>query len=63
MNGDTRWAEREEDEIERRFAEGLISREQADKERKVLRSEVRAQYEQEMYDAQRQVERDWGGAW
>ena len=62
MNGDTRWADREEEDIERRFAAGEISREQAAKEHAALRYEIRAQYDQEMDDAQRRVNEEWGGA-
>lgn len=52
--------EREEDDIIARLNRGDIDRHQADKELRDLRYDQRSAYEQDMDDARRRVNDDWG---
>lgn len=52
--------EREEDDLARRFADGEISQKEFDDEMREIRYSVEAEYQQDCFEAQRQVDMDWG---
>ena len=52
--------EREEADIDQREDDGLITREQANKERRDLHYDVQGAYEEDLDRARAEVDRDWG---
>jgi hypothetical protein len=52
--------DREENDIDEREAAGLITRDEANRERRELQRDMRACYEEEQENARRRVDEDFG---
>jgi hypothetical protein len=58
-----RWAEKEEEQLDKDLAEGLITRAESHKAMAELQREIRNAFEEEREERHREVDRDYDGGW
>ena len=58
-----RWAEREEEQLDKDLANGTITPAEYRKAQRELQREIRDAFEEEREEAHRRVDRDFDGGW